>query len=275
MPTIQISGGCEIYYEDQDFADSWVPHDTVLMQPHLSGDADEYRAWVPTLSRHYRVIRVDRRGLGRSGIPPLDYEFTLDKISADTVEILDSLYLGRVHYIGTSGSGIMGIHFAAHHPDRLLSLTAIGTPSRIPVQVKTRFLREGFTDAASAVTALGTWLYYHTAPPLYTSKIPLFNDWFTERLSRIPAHVLASLYRMAGGFDVTDLLPKISVPTLLISAAEGQFAQAEQEKMAAAITQCERYIVKGASGNIAWDNPDECARATLAFLQKISGRTAA
>jgi 3-oxoadipate enol-lactonase len=269
MPIVHVNG-CDIHYEDHDFTDPWIRRETVLMQPHLSGDAEEYRAWVPTLSRHYRVIRVDRPGLGKSSTPPFNHQFTLENISADTVALLDALCVERVHYIGTSGSGIMGIHFAAHHSTRLLSLTAIGTPAMIPAPTKTRFLRDGFTDPAEAVMAMGSWLYYHTAPPLYTSQIPLLNDMFTERLSRIAPHVLASLYRMAAQFDVRPLLPQIGVPTLLLSAESGQFDQNEQKQMAATIPRCERVVLKGKTGNIAWDDADECAQATLQFLRRVS-----
>ena len=183
--------------------------------------------------------------------------------------MLDALGLEKVHLVGTSGGGIMAIHFAAHHPARVRSLTGVGTPAFVPAKAQGRFLRDGYPDGISALMAMGTWLYARTAAPLYTSRIPLQNELFMERMGRVPAHVLAGLMRMASTMDITPLLPRIAAPTLLLYAEQGQFDVAEQQMMARTIPACELHGIE-AAGNITWDNPDECAKVVLRFLQRVT-----
>lgn len=269
MPMVRVADG-DLHYEDDDFVEPWVPHETVVLLAHLSGDAEEYRSWVPTLARHYRVIRPDRRGLGKSSTPPFGYTYTLDSLAADTLALLDAISVEKAHLVGTSGGGIMAIHFAAHHPDRVRSLVAVGTPAFVPAKAQGRFLRDGYPDGPSAVMGMGTWLYTQTAAPLYTSRIHLQNELFKERLGRVAPHVLAGLMRMASTMDITPLLPRVLAPTLLLYAEKGQFDVAEQQMMARTIPACELHGIAGAEGNITWDNPDEAAAVTLEFLRRVT-----
>src|SRR5262245_1026280 len=101
MPTVDIGSGC-IFYEDDDFVDPWIPHDTVLLLHHFFGNSTEYRSWVPSLAGKLRVVRMDRRGCGLSDKPPLDYHFTAFNLVEDIVRFLDRLGLGQVHCVGQS-----------------------------------------------------------------------------------------------------------------------------------------------------------------------------
>ena len=66
MPTFQSTPDLEMHYEVNDFTDPWRTKETILL---LHGNAESGAAWygwVPTLARHYRVVRPDMRGFGRS-----------------------------------------------------------------------------------------------------------------------------------------------------------------------------------------------------------------
>ncbi|MGZ8228324.1 MAG: alpha/beta fold hydrolase, partial [Burkholderiales bacterium] len=62
MPRLRIGGDFEMHYEIDDFTDPWREPETILM---LHGNAESgamWFGWVPTLARHYRVVRPDMRG---------------------------------------------------------------------------------------------------------------------------------------------------------------------------------------------------------------------
>ena len=66
MPSFRPSPDLEMHYVVDDFTDPWTQPETVLM---LHGNAESglaWWAWVPTLARHYRVVRPDMRGFGQS-----------------------------------------------------------------------------------------------------------------------------------------------------------------------------------------------------------------
>ena len=58
------SDGNRIAYTIDDFTDPWKQPPTLLLLHAAMGSAKRWYAAVPTLARHYRVIRMDLRGHG-------------------------------------------------------------------------------------------------------------------------------------------------------------------------------------------------------------------
>ena len=74
------------------------------------------------------VIRYDHRDTGRSvsyepGAPP----YSLPDLAADAVGLLDAFGLARAHLVGRSMGGGIAMLAALDHPERVASLTLIGT----------------------------------------------------------------------------------------------------------------------------------------------------
>ena len=102
--------------------------DPILM---LHGNAESgaaWYAWVPALARRYRVVRPDMRGFGASTPMPRDFPWTLDIIIDDFVRLMDSLGIERFHLVGAKIGGTIARAFAARKPERVKTLTVIGTP---------------------------------------------------------------------------------------------------------------------------------------------------
>jgi pimeloyl-ACP methyl ester carboxylesterase len=79
------------------------------------------------------VIRYDHRDTGRSvsyeaGAPP----YTLWDLAADAVGVLDAFGLARAHLVGMSMGGAIAQIVAIEHPDRVASLSLIGTSPAAP-----------------------------------------------------------------------------------------------------------------------------------------------
>jgi pimeloyl-ACP methyl ester carboxylesterase len=101
--------------------------------------------------RGYRVVRFDNRDAGLStkfdaaGYPdanaigqalaegrPAPIPYTLRDMAADTVGVLDALGIPQAHLAGASMGGNIAQLVAIDHPDRVLSLTTIGSDSGNP-----------------------------------------------------------------------------------------------------------------------------------------------
>src|SRR5436305_13171019 len=83
------SDGVRLGYCIDDFADPWREAPVLLLLHAAMGSARRYYAWVPPLSRHYRVVRMDLRGHVSSEIPPADTELTLDRLVRDVIELME------------------------------------------------------------------------------------------------------------------------------------------------------------------------------------------
>jgi pimeloyl-ACP methyl ester carboxylesterase len=127
MPAVNVNG-YDLYYEDNDFTDPWRPSEVVFLNHYGYGNLRLYYKWVPLLAREYRVVRLDRRGFGRSQAPPFGYELTVEDMLSDWLGFLDALGISRVHFVGDRFGGSVGAAFAATYPERVRSLTHDGQP---------------------------------------------------------------------------------------------------------------------------------------------------
>ena len=90
----------------------------LVMGLGLSGGA--WWRTVDTLSRDFRVITFDNRGVGRSrGLTPA---YTTEALADDAVAVLDALEITRANVYGLSLGGMVAQQIALRHPRRVRSL---------------------------------------------------------------------------------------------------------------------------------------------------------
>src|SRR5215470_15826902 len=155
MPRIALAEGASVHCIVDDFLWPWVDSTPVLMMHGFARNATFWNRWIPTIAETHRVYRPDLLGCGLSDQPPAGYRYTPDAIAAQIVAVLDALGLSRVHWIGESSGGIIGLLLAAAHPDRIASLVLCNTPTRIPDRIR-RIYSLDCADAGAAMLAHGT-----------------------------------------------------------------------------------------------------------------------
>jgi pimeloyl-ACP methyl ester carboxylesterase len=84
---------------------------------------------IPPLCETRPVIAVEQQGHGRTG--DRETPITLESMRADTVGVLDHLGVDRVHVVGFSMGGMIGLDLAAHARERVASLTAISASQNV------------------------------------------------------------------------------------------------------------------------------------------------
>jgi pimeloyl-ACP methyl ester carboxylesterase/predicted glycosyltransferase len=95
----------------------------------------QWKAQVPYLARHYRVVTFDGRGNGRSDRPVTPQAHTEEQCVADLQAVLDATCPGPAVLVGLCGDGVWrSLWFAADHPERVLGIVAIsvGVPYIAP-----------------------------------------------------------------------------------------------------------------------------------------------
>jgi 3-oxoadipate enol-lactonase len=105
MQSLTTSDGNCIAYAIDDFTDPWRAPDTLLMLHAAMGSSKRWYAAVPSLCRHYRVVRMDLRGHGESQVPPAEPPLAMDRLVQDVRELLDHLGGGAAHIVGNSAGG--------------------------------------------------------------------------------------------------------------------------------------------------------------------------
>lgn len=132
----------------------------VLLVHGLGGTANVWAGQAGILARHFKVVRPDLPGSGRS---PFSGTLSTGTLVAALHALLDSNALGAVHLVGHSYGSIVCQHFAAQHPQSVRSLALMGAFAAPPDPVR-GVLREraaaarggGMVQIADATVQNGT-----------------------------------------------------------------------------------------------------------------------
>ena len=261
---VKLDDGIELFYTVDDFTDPWAEAETVVLHHGMAKNHKLWYGWIPTIARHYRVVRFDMRGMGQSTAPQPGYPWSVDNFAGDLLELMDKLELGRVHLIGETVGGSIAMRFATLHQERLLSLTACTSPTSFddPHHGESADLIEREGVAAWVENTIGRRLDPQIVPPEYTR-------WYAEQMAATPAHVVGGFQRNAGG-DLRPLLGAVKTPTLILAAANlreevlGDFRDA-----ADFFPNGRRVVFPGVYGFVQHVLPVPCARVWLDFAQGL------
>jgi pimeloyl-ACP methyl ester carboxylesterase len=112
--------GIQLHVEE---AGTGVP---VLFVHEFAGD---HRSWEPQirhLSRTHRCVTFASRGYPPSDVPDTPDAYSQDLARADAITVLDALGIERAHIVGHSMGAYTALHVGIRHPDRCLSVSALG-----------------------------------------------------------------------------------------------------------------------------------------------------
>ncbi len=100
---------------------------TVLLLPTWSIVHSRcWKAQIPYLARHARVVTFDPRGNGRSDRPADPEAYGETQFADDALAVLDETDTGRAFVVGWSMGAQRGLLLAAEHPERVAGLVFVG-----------------------------------------------------------------------------------------------------------------------------------------------------
>jgi 3-oxoadipate enol-lactonase len=120
MPIVSVAGLAFNVAVDGPADAPWL-----VLSNSLGATLDMWRPQVAAFSRHFRVLRYDTRGHGRSCVPPGPY--TIADMGGDVLRLLDHLKIECAHFCGLSMGGTTGIWLGAHAPWRIDRLVLCNT----------------------------------------------------------------------------------------------------------------------------------------------------
>jgi DNA-binding winged helix-turn-helix (wHTH) protein/pimeloyl-ACP methyl ester carboxylesterase len=177
--------------------------------------------WSPMLnllSQERRLIRYDERGTGLSDWDVKDISF--EAFVRDLETVVDTLGLERFALLGISQGAAVSIAYAARHPDRVSRLVLVGgfaTGWRVSggakliaqMEALTTLIRNGWGQDNPVFRQIFTSLF---VPGATGEEVKWWND--LEQASTSPENA-ARLIDTFGTIDISDLLPRLAVPTLV------------------------------------------------------------
>lgn len=232
---------------------------TVLLSNSLGSTLAMWDRTVPALEEHFRVVRYDTRGHGRSPVP--DGPYDIDDLVDDVVALLDLLGLEKVHFVGLSLGGMTGMHLAARHPERVDRLALVCTgPLLEPSQ--------GWHDRAAAVRSSGSRAVADAV------VLRWFTEGFRERepdrvaaavamIAATPAEGYAGCCEVIAAMDLRGELGRITAPTLAIAGADDPATPPWQLQLIAESVADGQLLVVPDAAHLANDEQPEAVNAAL------------
>jgi pimeloyl-ACP methyl ester carboxylesterase len=267
MPRIALPEGVSVHCVVDDFLWPWDASTPVLMMHGFARNATFWNRWVPAIAETHRVYRPDLLGCGLSDQPPDGYRYTPETIATQVLAVLDALSLPRVHWVGESSGGIIGLLLAAAHPDRIASLVLCNTPTRIPDQIRRIYALDRAT-ASDAMRAygVGEWCRQTIGYRLDMERAgEALCDWVVREMDRTRPEVAAAMHDCFEGVDSRPLLSGINAPVLLLSGDNSPIASAQQKTLAETLPNGRAELFPGYGHGVNLLQPERCARAAVEF----------
>ena len=271
MPDVRRRAGPTLHYVIDDYTDPWKNAPYIVLQ-HGNGRSGRFwYSWVPYLSRYYRVVRPDMRGLGGSSADfDLKGEFTLENCVGDLVAIIDDLGAQSVHVCGESAGGMAAIALAALHPQRVRTLTLVSTPVSIPAERRVTYGMSGVseqTDRDAYIEATNRSMRF---PP---DADPGLLDWYKREFQKNRADVQAAM--AAGLVNSANMLPyleRLQAPVLGLYPSAGPLTTPEQKQMLRDHIKNVRLVeLPGTFHKVQLMYPAACATQLLHFAAQHDG----
>lgn len=200
------------------------------------------------LRDHRTVVRYDSRGNGLSDWD-LPGPITEAALLADLEAVADTID-GSFDIWATTYGGPLAIDYIANNPDRIRKVILDGTYAR-----GSSFVREDQAEAMFDLLAMAK-----VSPDLVFSSLSFMTDpdplitheARVERMRKsISPTAVEQLYRIAFEYDVEELLPLVTQPTLLLHRSGSKAVNVRSARqLAAAIPEAELRLLDGAAHNL-------------------------
>ena len=263
MPFLKRTSGPTLHYVVDDYTDPWKQAPYLVLQ-HGNGRSSRFwYSWVPYLSRFYRVVRPDMRGLGQSSADfDLEREFTLEHCVADLLAIIDDLGADSVHVCGESAGGMVSLALAALHPGRVRTLTLVSTPVSIGERNKIdpRRDRKAWLEASNRS---------YRFPP---DADPGLLAWYNEEFAKNRADVQAAMVAFVHSANMQPYLARVQAPVLGLYPSAGPLTTPEQERIFKQHLKNLRIVhLPSSFHKVQMIFPAACAQHLLHFIAQHDG----
>lgn len=251
--------------------------DAVLLLHGFTGASQNWAKLMADLAADYRAVAPDLLGHGMTDAPPDPARCQIEAAAADLEALLARLEIGKVHLIGYSMGGRLGLFFALAYPHRLHSLILESASPGIEDPSEA-------ADRRQSDQALAAWIEREGIAPFvdYWESLPLFESQkmmnaperqaLREQRLRNRVDGLANSLRGMGAGAQPSLwgrLSELSMPVQLIAGAADAKYVAIMQRMKAQMRTARLSVVAGAGHTVHLEQPQDFSALVRAHLSRF------
>jgi 3-oxoadipate enol-lactonase len=190
----------------------------VMLSHSLASSLVMWHPQMEALEAHFKILRYDTRGHGKTDVPPGPY--TLELMGEDAVGLLDALGIDKIHFVGLSMGGMIGQCLALNHARRLQSLVLCDTSSIIPKEGQPAVQERIDTAKSRGMEALAEPTLERWFTPSYISKNPASLEIIRKQLLATSVNGYIHCSDALRRLNYRDRLQGIRLPTLIMVGEE-------------------------------------------------------
>jgi 3-oxoadipate enol-lactonase len=271
MPYVRTGDRVRIYYEEHG---AGTP---LVLAYGIGGNADLWDVNVEALATRYRVVLWEPRGHAHSDSPADPARYSFHRWALDLRDLLDHLRVRRAHVGGLSlGAGI-ATRFTLLYPTRVRSLLVTNSSSAagLPLSVDNLVMRARSIQITLDEGMDAMAEFSMAANPNVAARLaldPSSKAEFYAYYRRLTPIGYANALRALLAMDyITDQLPRIKAPTLLIGG-DMDPSLGPMKVMHRKIRGSKLVVLSPASHFANRDQPAAWNRAALEFLARVDGK---
>ncbi len=261
MPRLKSSRGVWLNYEVAGAEEA----DVLVL---LHANPLDGRMWLyqtAHLSQHFRVVTPDLPGYGKSG-PLGDQAISIADLAKDVRLLLRELGADIAVVAGLSVGSRVALQFTLDYPAQVKALILAGCgagaiPRHRMEERLQGYKKWGISYRRQHIESLFTREFASSDLGQYLISLFLETNATTDVAS------IMRLFEALAGYDVTNRLHEIKVPTLIITGAEDSTLPGARE-LNRAIEGSEHSIIPGAGHACALEKPGEFDALVLDFLTR-------
>ena len=224
-----------------------------------------WEAQLPALTPHFKVLRVDTRGHGDSGVPT--GPCTLDDLAADVHGLYRELGIEHSHWLGLSMGGMIGQTFALNYPGVLTRLVLADATARGAANGRAMWNDRIAMARAEGMHGLvdGTLARWFTEP--YRAAHPEVMARVAAMIESTSVEGYCACCAAVATIDILDRLPEIDAPALIIVGDQDQATPPQMSRdMHARLAGSELLVLPNAAHLGSIEQAEAFNAAVLAFL---------
>ena len=259
-----------------------------LVMPDTIVNSRAWKAQVPFLARHFRVLTLDPRGNGRSDRPTVPAEFDFVHLIEDAWDVLDELGVEQAVLAGVCSGAGLSVLMAAERPERVLGVIAINPGLRLTEPLAHRlvydFEEELATDEGWAKSNRHYWLrdwpgfarffFEEMFPePHSTKQVEDCVGWATQTTAEVMLLDAASEVdpRLSGDGAVATCRA-IRCPVLVVTGSLDNCQHPDRGRVLAELTGGELVLIEGGGHLPNARDPVKVNLLMRDFVRRVSTR---
>jgi pimeloyl-ACP methyl ester carboxylesterase len=236
--------------------------DRTMFEPQLADLSDEFRA-----------IAVNHRARTERWEGPYD----LWDLADDLREFLDSLGVERAVVAGMSMGGYAALRFALRYPERTRGIIMIGStalPNTPQEQVDFSKEFEKVADEPTIPPDWAAWVASVVFGETTRAQQPeLVESWIRHWMEYSGPSLVAEANCWLVREDLTDRLPEIEVPALIVHGAEDVAIPLDRATpMEHQLPDARMLVIEGAGHTVNIEADREVNDGIRTFLREVDGR---